>query len=138
MGSARAGKTSLVGQFLYAAYSPRYRPTVEDMHTVELDCQGESLILFASPTLYYRQYVSIRFHDFSSTASGLDLRLDILDTGGSYVFPAMRTLAIKSADGFILVCAADDPPSLEVHAISRVALLLFDDFPKKFALPSNC
>lgn len=40
MGSARAGKTSLVGQFLYAAYSPRYRPTVEDMHTVELDCQG--------------------------------------------------------------------------------------------------
>ena len=76
-------------------------------------------------------------YDFSSTASGLDLRLDILDTGGSYVFPAMRTLAIKSADGFILVCAADDPPSLEVHAISRVALLLFDDFPKKFALPSD-
>ena len=61
MGSARAGKTSLVGQFLYAAYSPRYRPTVEDMHTVELDCQGESLILFASHTLYYRQSVSIRF-----------------------------------------------------------------------------
>lgn len=46
MGSARAGKTSLVGQFLYAAYSPRYRPTVEDMHTVELDCQG---ILLAGP-----------------------------------------------------------------------------------------
>lgn len=45
---------------------------------------------------------------------GLDLRLDILDTGGSYVFPAMRTLAIKSADGFLLVCAADDPASLEV------------------------
>ena len=84
-----------------------------------------------------RQSVSIRFHDFASTASGLDLRLDILDTGGSYVFPAMRTLAIKSADGFILVCAADDPPSLEVHAISRVALFPLDDFPKKFALPSN-
>jgi GTPase SAR1 family protein len=46
--------------------------------------------------------------------TGLDLRLDILDTGGSYVFPAMRTLAIKSADGFVLVCASDDPSSLEV------------------------
>ena len=45
---------------------------------------------------------------------GLDLKLDILDTGGSYVFPAMRTLAIKSADGFVLVCAVDDPSSLEV------------------------
>ncbi|XP_057370037.1 LOW QUALITY PROTEIN: GTP-binding protein Rhes-like [Daphnia carinata] len=93
MGSARAGKTSLVGQFLYAAYSPRYRPTVEDMHTVELDCQG------------------------------LDLRLDILDTGGSYVFPAMRSLAIKSADGFILVCASDDPSSLEEAEHCRSQIL---------------
>ncbi|EFX73715.1 hypothetical protein DAPPUDRAFT_15263, partial [Daphnia pulex] len=93
MGSARAGKTSLVGQFLYAAYSPRYRPTVEDMHTVELDCQG------------------------------LDLRLDILDTGGSYVFPAMRTLAIKSADGFVLVCASDDPSSLEEAEHCRSQIL---------------
>ena len=49
-----------------------------------------------------------------SPPTGLDLRLDILDTGGSYVFPAMRTLAIKSADGFVLVCASDDPSSLEV------------------------
>lgn len=40
MGSARTGKTSLVSQFLYTVFSPRYRPTVEDMHTVELDCQG--------------------------------------------------------------------------------------------------
>nr|CAH0112656.1 unnamed protein product [Daphnia galeata] len=93
MGSARSGKTSLVGQFLYAAYSPRYRPTVEDMHTVELDCQG------------------------------LDLRLDILDTGGSYVFPAMRTLAIKSADGFVLVCASDDPSSLEEAEHCRSQIL---------------
>lgn len=52
MGSARVGKTSLVGQFLYASYSTRYRPTVEDMHTVELDCQGrlgyKSFIKFSS------------------------------------------------------------------------------------------
>lgn len=55
---------------------------------------------------------------------GLDLKLDILDTGGSYVFPAMRTLAIKSADGFVLVCAVDDPASLEVsHACNIESML---------------
>ena len=50
----------------------------------------------------------------TSFCVGLDLRLDILDTGGSYVFPAMRSLAITSADGFVLVCAVNDPASLEV------------------------
>ncbi len=58
--------------------------------------------------------------------------MDILDTGGSYVFPAMRSLAIKSADGFILVCASDDPASLEVDfpnsnetLIIRISLSFF-------------
>ena len=55
MGSARSGKTSLIGQFLYAAYSPRYRPTVEDMHTVELDCQG---------TISYIYYIHQHFIDY--------------------------------------------------------------------------
>ena len=84
MGSARVGKTSLISQFMYTGFSNRYRPTVEDMHTIELDCNG------------------------------LDLRLDVLDTGGSYAFPAMRALAIRGSDGFILVCSADDLASLEV------------------------
>jgi GTPase SAR1 family protein len=117
MGSARSGKTSLVGQFLYATYSPRYRPTVEDMHTVELDCQGISSI-----SIIYLLFVLYKYIYFFSII-GLDLRLDILDTGGSYVFPAMRTLAIKSADGFVLVCASDDPSSLEVSL--HISLLLF-------------
>lgn len=55
MGSARSGKTSLVGQFLYAAYSPRYRPTVEDMHTVELDCQGPLFRIDFSRCLQHSQ-----------------------------------------------------------------------------------
>jgi GTPase SAR1 family protein len=64
--------------------------------------------------------------------TGLDLRLDILDTGGSYVFPAMRTLAIKSADGFVLVCASDDPSSLEVSLHSLLySLFLFDIRPRR-------
>ena len=46
--------------------------------------------------------------------NGINVRLDILDTGGSYAFPAMRSLAIQGADGFILVCAADDADSLQV------------------------
>lgn len=53
MGSARTGKTSLIGQFLYNSYSPRYRPTVEDMHTVELDCQGKSNLLSHRPQLNF-------------------------------------------------------------------------------------
>lgn len=61
--------------------------------------------------LYRRVYY---IHKSCLNKTGLDLRLDILDTGGSYVFPAMRSLAIKSADGFVLVCASDDPSSLEV------------------------
>ena len=85
LGSARVGKSSLVGQFWYAAFSPRYRPTVDDIHAVELDI-----------------------------GNGINVRLDILDTGGSYAFPAMRSLAIQGADGFILVCAADDADSLQV------------------------
>lgn len=37
------------------------------------------------------------------------------------MFPAMRSLAIKSADGFVLVCAADDPSSLEVSSSFRIS-----------------
>lgn len=73
MGSAKVGKSSLITQFLYGTFSPKYKRTVEEMH----------------------------HSDFN--VSGVHLMLDILDTSGAYEFPAMRALSISSADAFILV-----------------------------------
>lgn len=53
MGAARTGKTSLITQFLYSRFSPKYKRTVEEMH------QGAFSI------------------------SGVNLTLDILDTSGA-------------------------------------------------------
>lgn len=78
MGSAKVGKSSIIMQFLYNTFSPKYKRTVEEMH------RG----------------------DFN--VSGIQLTLDILDTSGSYDFPAMRELSIKSADAFILVYDVND------------------------------
>jgi small GTP-binding protein len=73
MGAAKVGKSSLISQFLYGTFSPKYKRTVEEMH----------------------------HGDFS--VAGLSLTLDILDTSGAYEFPAMRALSISSSDAFILV-----------------------------------
>lgn len=78
MGAAKVGKSSIINQFLYGSFSPKYKPTVEEMH------RG----------------------DFN--VSHIQLTLDILDTSGSYEFPAMRDLSIKSADAIILVYDVND------------------------------
>lgn len=54
MGAAKVGKSSIITQFLYNKFSPKYKRTVEEMH------QG----------------------NFS--VSGVNLTLDILDTSGAY------------------------------------------------------
>ncbi|GAB0099497.1 ras-related protein Rap-2b-like [Sergentomyia squamirostris] len=81
MGAAKVGKSSLINQFLYNKFTPKYKRTVEEMH------QG----------------------NFS--VAGVGLTLDILDTSGANEFPAMRALSIQSADAFILVYEVTDANS---------------------------
>jgi small GTP-binding protein len=83
MGAAKVGKTSLITQFLYGTFLPKYKRTVEQMHRGEF-CVG-----------------------------GVTLTLDILDTSGFYEFPAMRALSISSSDAFILVYDVNDASTFE-------------------------
>ncbi|XP_018574193.1 ras-related protein Rap-2b-like [Anoplophora glabripennis] len=83
MGAAKVGKSSIITQFLYGSFSPKYKRTVEEMH----------------------------HGDFN--VSGVHLTLDILDTSGAYEFPAMRALSISSADAFILVYDVTDTSTFE-------------------------
>ncbi|CAG5089477.1 Similar to RASD2: GTP-binding protein Rhes (Homo sapiens) [Cotesia congregata] len=88
MGAAKVGKSAIINQFLYNTFSPKYKRTVEEMH------RG----------------------DFN--VSGIQLTLDILDTSGSYDFPAMRELSIRSADAFVLVYDVNDASTFaEVEAL---------------------
>lgn len=90
MGAAKVGKSSLITQFLYSTFSPKYKRTVEEMH-----------------------------HGHFSVG-GVNLTLDILDTSGSYEFPAMRALSISSAEAFILVYDITDSGTFEeVKAIRQ-------------------
>ncbi|OQR66819.1 GTP-binding protein Rhes-like [Tropilaelaps mercedesae] len=83
LGDAKVGKTSIVHQFLYDKVPPKYSATVEEFHQGEFDLNGTSLTL------------------------------DIVDTSGSYPFPAMRRLAITTGDAFILVYSIDSQRSFE-------------------------
>uniref|UniRef100_A0A1A9W1H4 Ras-related protein Rap-2b n=1 Tax=Glossina brevipalpis TaxID=37001 RepID=A0A1A9W1H4_9MUSC len=83
MGSAKVGKTSIITQFLYNTFTTKYKRTIEEMH------QGNFSI------------------------AGVNLTLDILDTAGSYEFPAMRALSISSADAFILVYDVTDATTFD-------------------------
>ncbi|KAG4068446.1 hypothetical protein HA402_004786 [Bradysia odoriphaga] len=89
MGAARTGKTSLITQFLYSRFSPKYKRTVEEMH------QGAFSI------------------------SGVNLTLDILDTSGANEFPAMRALSMSSADAFILVYDVTDSSTFDEARVIR-------------------
>ncbi|XP_074866889.1 ras-related protein Rap-2c-like [Carettochelys insculpta] len=81
-GAAGVGKTALIRRFLHDAFEARHRRTVEELHLLELE-----------------------------TGSGLRLRLEILDTSGSYSFPAMRRLCIGSGHAFALVYSLQEPDS---------------------------
>lgn len=91
MGGAHVGKTCIISQFLYDKFQARYKQTVEELHRGEYELPD-----------------------------GSALTLDILDTSGSYEFPAMRTLSISTAGAFILVYAVDDKQSwFEVERLRK-------------------
>ncbi|XP_029360602.1 RASD family member 3 [Echeneis naucrates] len=84
LGGAGVGKSALIRRFLHDRFEHKYTRTVEELHVLEYDTAGSGR-----------------------------LRLEILDTSGSYSFPAMRELRIRHSDAFALVYAVDDPASLE-------------------------
>ena len=79
----KVGKTSIIQRFLYDTFNPKYRRTIEELHRADFPI------------------------------GGMSLTLDVLDTAGSYEFPAMRTLNIASSNAFILVYAVDDDASFD-------------------------
>lgn len=83
LGAAGVGKTALIQRFLKDTFEPKHRRTVEELHR--------------------KEYV----------VGGVKVTINIMDTSGSYSFPAMRKLSIQNSDAFALVYAVDDPESLE-------------------------
>lgn len=82
MGAAFVGKTQVVSQFLYDKFSSRYRTTIEELHRGEYELPDQST-----------------------------LTLDILDTSGSFSFPAMQDLSISTSNAFLLVFSIDSEES---------------------------
>ncbi|XP_062866891.1 RASD family member 3 [Trichomycterus rosablanca] len=82
LGAAGVGKSALIGRFLHERFEPRHARTVEELHVLECELEGARV------------------------------RLEILDTSGSYAFPAMRALRIRAADALAIVYSARDEESL--------------------------
>lgn len=93
LGAAGVGKTALIQRFLQDTFETKHRRTVEELHSKEYEVGG----------------VKITVH--------------IMDTSGSYSFPAMRKLSIQNSDAFALVYAVDDPESLEAVKSLRDEIL---------------
>ncbi|KAM5152955.1 ras-related protein Rap-1b-like [Mantella aurantiaca] len=98
MGAAGVGKTALIRRLLYDCFEQRHRCTVEEVYCLEPD-----------PEL-------------------LRLRLEIVDTSGSYSFPAMQKLRIQQGDAFALVFSlADQDTFQEVGRLRQEILRIKGD-----------
>ncbi|XP_063790800.1 GTP-binding protein Di-Ras2-like [Pseudophryne corroboree] len=83
MGAAGVGKTALIQRLLCDQFEPRHRRTVEEVYSLEPEPQS------------------------------LQLRIEIVDTSGSYQFPAMQKLRIQQGDAFALVFSLAQPDSFQ-------------------------
>ncbi|XP_008328287.1 ras-related protein Rap-2a-like [Cynoglossus semilaevis] len=93
LGAAGVGKTALIQRFLKDTFEPKHRRTVEELHRKEYE------------------------------VGGIKVTINIMDTSGSYSFPAMRKLSIQNSDAFALVYAVDDLQSLEAVKTLREEIL---------------
>lgn len=93
LGAAGVGKTALIQRFLKDTFEPKHRRTVEELHRKEYEM------------------------------GGVKVTINIMDTSGSYSFPAMRKLSIQNSDAFALVYAVNDPESLEAVKSLRDEIL---------------
>ncbi|XP_020506331.1 ras-related protein Rap-2a [Labrus bergylta] len=93
LGAAGVGKTAIIQRFLKDTFEPKHRRTVEELHRKEFE------------------------------VGGVKVTINIMDTSGSYSFPAMRRLSIQNSDAFALVYAVDDPESLEAVKSLRDEIL---------------
>lgn len=94
LGAAGVGKTALIHRFLQDTFDPKHRRTVEELHSTEYE-----------------------------TAEGTQVTIEILDTTGSYEFPAMRKLSMRCGDAFALVYSVDNPESFEIVQRLREEIL---------------
>ncbi|XP_078702871.1 GTP-binding protein Di-Ras2-like [Branchiostoma floridae x Branchiostoma belcheri] len=83
LGARGAGKTALVRRFITGEFPVQHRPTVEDVYSRVVGCD-----------------------------KGV-CTLRVIDTTGSYNFPAMRRLAIYKAKAILLVYSVTDKNSFQ-------------------------
>lgn len=108
LGSAKVGKSAIIRQFLYDQFCERYTRTIEDLYIAEYNLPN-----------------------------GASLTLEILDTTGSYQFPAMRALSISNGGVFILTYSVDDEDSWnEINELRRQVNILCSIFV--FLKINNC
>ncbi|XP_074052348.1 GTP-binding protein Rhes-like [Macrotis lagotis] len=92
-GAAGVGKTALIQRFLADTFEPQHKRTVEELHCLEYELEARRV------------------------------RVEIMDTSGSYSFPAMRRLGIRRGDAFALVYSLQDPESFQEVRRLRAEIL---------------
>lgn len=76
LGGSRVGKTAIVQRFLYDKFPETHSATVEELHRAEYEVKGLGIV-----------------------------GVEILDTSGSFPFPAMQRLAISSGAYYYKICS---------------------------------
>ncbi|XP_053551039.1 ras-related protein Rap-2c-like [Bombina bombina] len=108
LGAAGVGKTALIQRFLHDSFEPRHRRTVEELHCL------------------------------APVPGALPIRLEILDTSGSYSFPAMLKLRIRQADAFLLVFSLNDQDTFqELERLREEILLVRGDLDAPMVVVGN-